>query len=186
MGEDGTDVATLEVLLRRMIPRTVGVTRRAPPQGRGGCAKLRRAAKAYLQDFQRSGCSLAILLHDLDLSGANNELNDERRLRRELEAIPVPPGLERLVCIPVEELEAWFWSDQALLDRIGDNARALASPHTLKKPKEKLMALSWRSRRGYSTNDNPELARILDLDICARRCPAFAELREAVVRHCGP
>lgn len=37
-------------------------------------------------------------------------MNDEARLTRELTAIPVPRGLERLICIPVEEVEAWFFT----------------------------------------------------------------------------
>jgi hypothetical protein len=187
MGEDATDVETLVVLLRRMVPRSVGVKTKAPPSGRGGCAKLVRSAPTYMKELWASGCSLAILLHDLDLDSANNELKDERKLHADLSRLPVPAGLELIICIPVEELEAWFWSDQAVLDRIGKDARASSSPHSIKKPKEKLKELSGRThhKAKYATNQNPMLAEILNLDLCAQRCPAFASLREQVLRHFG-
>lgn len=182
MGEDETNVLTLRVILRRMIPREVAIEKRHPPRGRGGCAALRKTAKTYMKDLQASGCTAIILLHDLDLSSENNELNDEGRLRARLDAIPVPSGIERLICIPVEELKAWFWADQDVLDRVGPGGKASASPHLIKQPKEKLRDLSWRAHRKYSyaTTQNPELAEILDLELCARRCPSFAGLRAFV------
>ena len=161
--------------MRRMIPREIGIAKRNPPSGRAGCAALRKAAKTYM-------CTAVILLHDLDLSRENNELNDEGRLRARLAAIPVPSGIDRLICIPVEELEAWFWADQNVLDRVGPGGKASASPHLIKRPKEQLRDLSWRAHRKYSyaTTRNPELAEFLDLELCARRCPSFAELRAFV------
>jgi len=186
MGEDATDAETIAVLVRRLVPASVGVKTMAPPRGRAGSAKLLKAAPTFMRDLQAKGCTLVILVHDLDLSSANNELNDEPRLRARLSALPVPKGLERAVCIPVEELEAWFWADQAVLDRVGKHAKASTSPHLIKKPKEQLKALAWRTHhKSYATNDNPELARLLDLEICANRCPAFAALRDVVVRHCA-
>lgn len=187
MGEDASDVETLVALLRRILPRSVGCDTRHPPRGRAGCDKLRRAAPTYMKDLWASGCTLAILLHDLDLDSANNELKDESRLRARLSALPVPAGLELVICIPVEELEAWFWADQAVLDRIGEGAKASNAPHTIKKPKEQLKHLSWRKHYKIkrSTSDNPKLASMLDLDLCAARCPAFASLRARVLRHFG-
>jgi len=95
MGEDETDVLTLEVILRRLIPRDVAIKGRHPPKGRAGCAALRKAAKTYMKDLEASGCTAMILLHDLDLNSANNELNDEARLRARLATIPVPSGIGR-------------------------------------------------------------------------------------------
>ena len=57
-----------------MIPRELGIERRNPPRGRAGCAALRKAAKTYMKELHAAGCTAVILLHDLDLSGANNEL----------------------------------------------------------------------------------------------------------------
>lgn len=187
MGEDATDVETLVVLLRRIVPGSVGVKTKAPPSGRGGCAKLVRSAPTYMKELWASGCTLAILLHDLDLDSANNELKDEKKLRAHLSALPVPAGLELVICIPVEEIEAWFWSDQAVLDRVGIRAKASSSPHLIKKPKEQLRDLSLRTHHKvkYATTQNPKLAEDLNLEVCAQRCPAFASLREQVLRRFG-
>lgn len=189
IGEDDTDVRTIEVLLRSpehdpMIPRSVGIRVRSPSAGRGGCAALRRNAASYMKDLQACGCVAIVFLHDLDLNSANGELNDEAALRTRLAGIEVPRGMERLICIPVEELEAWFWSDQRVLDAIGDGGKASDSPHRIKRPKERLKDLSARGRHKaiYSTAMNKKLARDLDQELCARRCPAFAELREFMRR----
>lgn len=63
----------------------------------------------------REGCAAVIVVHDLDRNPHNGELNDEPALRRALEEIEVPSTLTRLICIPVEELEAWFWADPEVL-----------------------------------------------------------------------
>ena len=83
------------------------------------------------------------------------------------------------MCIPVEEIEAWFWADQRVVQRVGrGEGKAHASPHQIRSPKEELMRLSATAggKRRYSQNQNGELAELLDLEVCAARCPAFAEL----------
>ena len=97
--------------------------------------------------------------------------------------IAVPSGLTSLICIPVEELEAWFWSDPAIVEEIGrGKGKAHPSPHLIAKPKEALIRLSMAGDKKprYSTNDNPRLAEKLALDVCAGRCRAFRELRDLV------
>lgn len=186
LGEDETDVRTLRVLIQRLLRANVAVKPRSPP--RGGCAALRRVAAAYMRELSQCGCTALVFVHDLDRNPNNGELNDEAALRTRLEAIAVPVGIARLICIPVEELEAWFWSDQGVLDRIGKGAgHAMPSPHALKQPKEALIRLSRRAhgKAVYSPNMNPELAEDLDLETCAARCPAFRELRSFVQEHCG-
>jgi len=109
-------------------------------------------------------------------------LNNEARLRAELESIPFPQGTERHICIPIEEVEAWFFSDPKILKKYGAAGKATASPHSVRRPKETLRALSkWENKKPrYSTNENPRLAAELDLDLCAKRCPAFRAFRTFV------
>lgn len=187
LGEDATDCKTISVILRRIIPKEVGVQRRAPPKG--GCAALRRAAEAYMKDLVRGGCSAIVLVHDLDLDAANSQLNCEPTLRAHLNTIAVPSGAERLICIPVEELEAWFWADQVVLDKVGrGHGKAERWPQQhVRKPKEALRNLSAKAHHKpvYSTNDNHELAEILNLELCAERCPSFRDLLLFARRTCG-
>ena len=179
--EDETDCATIKELVRRLLaPAThIGI------HGRSGfgCSSLRRKAGSWIRELTARGCTGFILVHDLDRDPQSNALNDERRLRQAL-SIHTESCNAHLICIPIEEIEAWFWSDPALVRKIGrGQGRDARQPHNIQQPKEALIRLS-RDAGGrplYSQNDNPKLASALDLDLCARRCPAFAELRAFVL-----
>jgi Domain of unknown function (DUF4276) len=87
--------------------------------------------------------------------------------------------VKRHICIPVEELEAWFWSDPDVVRYVGQGkGEAKVNPHLIIKPKEELIKLSLgaNKRPRYSTNMNVELAEILNLELCATRCPSFKNL----------
>jgi hypothetical protein len=137
-----------------------------------------------MRDLALKGCNFIVIIHDLD-RGQNTQLNDERALRAHLSAHKVPAGVQRTICIPVEEMEAWWWSDPKLVKRVGrGKGNAVASPHLKAQPKEALQRLS-RDAGGkplYSTNDNPWLAESIDLALCAKKCPSFADLRDFFVR----
>jgi hypothetical protein len=183
LAEDQTDCDTVSTLVRRIIAEAARPPVSIKKIGYKGCAKLRTKAEADLKLLAREGCSAVVIIHDLDRNPANNMLNDEGALRAKLTEIEVPTRLERHICIPVEELEAWFWSDPEVVRDIGRGSGAAhAEPHRIAKPKETLQRLS-RGANGkhrYSTNDNPALAAKLDMAICAARCPAFRGLREFV------
>lgn len=183
LAEDDTDCAAVGVLVRRAAREVsdlpVGLRRFAA----AGCSKLKRKAEPQIRAMAREGCAAAILVHDLDRNPDNSQLNDEAALRAQLEAIAVPAGLARLICIPVEELEAWFWSDPAVVEEVGrGKGKAHPSPHLIARPKEALIRLSMAGDKKprYSTNDNPKLAAKLDLDLCAKHCRAFRDLRAFV------
>lgn len=184
MAEDQSDCDTLSVLIRRLVSRQVKIHAYAE----NGCAHLRRKAQAWMADAARKGWQAAIVVHDLDRNSANGSLNDEQALRTRLQAIPVPPALSPLICIPVEELEAWFWADPDVLAEVARRPverLAMASPHRKDRPKEALIRLSIDAGRKprYTTADNPRLAQRLNLELCAQRCPSFASLQQFVQRH---
>ncbi|XXY51307.1 DUF4276 family protein [Sorangium sp. So ce269] len=190
LGEDETDCHTVAELIRRIIDapagRGVAIKRQYPPTG--GCSMLRRKLASYTRALVRDGCTAVVVVHDLDRNPFNNELNDINELRAtiECELAKVDDAAPRCICIPVEEIEAWFWSDQAVLDNVAKgHGKASVSPHNVYKPKESLRTLSEKAHRKaiYSTNENPRLARILDLDICAKHCESFRILRTFVARY---
>jgi hypothetical protein len=175
IAEDDTDFEVIQVLAGR-ISGNIRVRRRVAQGG----SNIRRKAAVWMRQLAEEGCRRLVILHDLDRNPANNALNDEARLRQVLTAIPVPPGVQRVVCIPVEEIEAWFWSDPVTVREVGRGSGvASPSPHLIRKPKEALVRLSQTAggKPRYSTNVNPDLAKMLDLDLCARRCPSFQMLR---------
>jgi hypothetical protein len=178
IAEDQTDCEALKVIIRRVLGdgATEGSLR---SRSANGCGTLRRKAAAWMNELADKGCSAIILVHDCDRDPLNGELRDEEALRKQLESIAYPAWVRRTICIPVEELEAWFWSDPAVVTRVGrGEGKASASPHLIRKPKEELQRLS-KAANGkprYSTNDNAELAALLDLALCARRCASFRQL----------
>jgi hypothetical protein len=183
LAEDRTDCEALETLILRIGRRSSQISIRTKHYSHGGCSRLRRKAETNLQDLAIQGYEAAVLLHDLDRNPANGELNSEPDLRRQLETIRVPAGLRRLICVPIEELEAWFWADPEVVRFVGrGKGEAHANPHSIKKPKEALTLLSRGGNRRprYSTSDNARLAARLDLELCARRCPSFHALARFV------
>lgn len=184
--EDRTDAETIEVLIRRIAtargaaPGAIGLKARCG----GGCAQLRSKARVWIDQLvDLDECSALVLVHDLDRNPQNGQLRDEPQLRRTLAEIPIPAAVPRHICIPVEELEAWFLASERVLQEICRKpTQAYASPHTIPRPKEHLLELSKGANRKprHSTNDNPRYAELLELDACARRCPAFRELTEFV------
>jgi Domain of unknown function (DUF4276) len=133
--------------------------------------------KAWMYDLFLDGCTKLIVVRDRDR-------RTDADIRRELERTAPPTAAT--VCVPVEEIEAWFWCDIAVLREVAPkhpNLRAHPNPHQIKSPKEKLEALSADSRKRprYSTSDNAALAEILGLDLCARACPSFRHFREFVL-----
>lgn len=137
--EDKTDEDTIRTLVRRTLQAD---GRRAPRMpgfspSTGGCAKVRQKTEKWIRELTREGCEAIVLVHDLDLHPQTGQLNDEAELRQRLSRL-VGEGL-RHVCIPVEEIEAWFWSDPELVKRLGrGHGKAHLSPDRIRRPKEEL------------------------------------------------
>lgn len=176
LAEDQSDCDTIAVIIRRLRGNDLGVN----SFGAKGAARLMRKALPRINQWINKGCVAFIIVHDLDRNKATGALRNQEALIRELEAIEYPRGAERrLICVPVEELEAWFWSDQKVLDKVarGNVVKASSQPHKIVDPKGELMRLSRRNGKSqYSTNDNAKLAQDLDLKKCAQRCREFAQL----------
>ena len=174
--EDETDFKVVRKIVHRVLDPNI----KTKNWSSKGCGKLRRKLKANLLEMAKAGCNAFIIVHDLDRNPENNSLNDELELRKELESSSAVVK-NKYICIPIEEMEAWFWSDPNVIQHIGKGkGNAKANPHLINQPKEKLIELSKGENRRprYSTNDNVELAEMLDLEICADRCPSFKNLVE--------
>ncbi|MCB9740176.1 MAG: DUF4276 family protein [Deltaproteobacteria bacterium] len=175
LAEDATDIDVLKVIANRYKP---GAFSFKVHHGRGA-GELHRKGSRWIADLQRRDVRHVVILHDLDRDRGSGELHDESDLRHRLRRVVADATLEHLLCIPVEELEAWFWSCPDVLAKVaGRPQRAHRNPHAIRGPKEQLVALSRRGGRRphYSTNDNRELAGLLDLERAARACPALREL----------
>lgn len=177
IAEDETDGQTLRTLIKRLRGSETKVLTRSD----NGCSAIPRKGARWVNDLVRSGCDAIIVVHDLDRD-PNGQLRSEAVLRGCLLEI-TGPDRRRHVCIPIEELEAWFWADPKVLELVARRPMAAAPhPERLRQPKEALIKLSRDAGRKprYATNDNPKLAEVLDLGLCAQRCPAFHALRDFV------
>ena len=178
IAEDATDCNTV----RKIIHRVLGTQVSTKLWASKGCSTLKGKLSAKLALLSKEGCNAFVIIHDLDRNPQNNSLNDEAKLRNRLEAITYEiQAINKHICIPIEELEAWFWSDPKVVQHIGQGkGKAHLNPHLIIQPKEKLIHLSIGENRKprYSTNMNVELADILDLDLCSDRCPSFRCLRD--------
>lgn len=177
IAEDDTDCDAVRKIVHRVLGSNIGTKKWAS----NGCSTLKRKLAAKLEALSQKGCTAFIIVHDLDRDPQNGSLNDEAKLRSILETSAAKvSGINQHICIPAEELEAWFWSDPKVVKYVGrGKGDAKANPHLISRPKEELIKLSVGENRKprYSTNMNVELAEKLDLEICADRCPSFRDLR---------
>jgi Domain of unknown function (DUF4276) len=174
--EDETDYKVVRKIIHRVLDKNI----KTKNWSSKGCGKLKRKLTAHLLEMSKAGYNAFIIVHDLDRNPENNSLNDESDLREKLESSS-SVVTNKHICIPIEEMEAWFWSDPEVIKYIGKGkGSAKSNPHMISQPKEKLIELSKGENRKprYSTNMNLELAEMLDLEICADRCPSFKDLIE--------
>jgi hypothetical protein len=180
--EDQTDGDVVRVVIRRLAGDQTPVKVRSQK----GCSKIKaKAARIIVDLVATNDVSDIIVVQDLDRNPTTKQLNDEGQLRQLLsDSCQVrSAAIRRLICIPVEELEAWFWSDEEVVKTVGrGKGDAHPEPHRIMSPKEKLQRLSYgeNAKPRYTTQDNPDLARKLNLAICAKRCPSFKSLVDFV------
>ena len=176
IAEDNTDCEAIRKIVHRVLSPNVTTQKWASK----GCSSLKKKLTAKLKVLSREGCNIFIVVHDLDRNPQNGSLNYEPELRSKLEVLSSEvKSHNKHICIPIEELEAWFWSDPEVLDYLGgEKGKAHVNPDQIKCPKEELMKLSIGENRKprYSTNMNVELAARLNLELCSDRCPSFKDL----------
>jgi hypothetical protein len=181
IAEDDSDVDSIRVLLHRLAQNEdIGIKRFVG----NGCGRIKRKCHAWSEDLKRRGCSLLILVHDLD----NRQLNDlMQQIRRALD--PCPIG-RHLICIPVQELEAWLLSDPDAIKssmNLNRTPNVGAPPETIDHPKEYLGELILRASDGekiyINTRHNPRIAAALSITRALASCPSFVPFRNFVLAH---
>jgi hypothetical protein len=104
IAESRSDCEALAIIVRRLARRPISIRKRPC----GDCSKLHKKVATKLRDLVRNGTMAAVVVRDCDRNPFNENLNDCQKLREELERkIADVSGSTNLVCIPVEEIEAW-------------------------------------------------------------------------------
>jgi hypothetical protein len=174
IAEDSSDFESSVVLIKRIAKRKNIPFKKAVGDG---CGKIRKKAEAYAKNLFARGCDLLILIHDLD---RNNLASLEQDLKLKLKNSPI---VNKLVCIPVEEIEAWFISDPGSIQTVFSLERIPkfpGNPENVKSPKEKLgneiYQCSNKTCTYLNTAHNKKLAEKVDLTILKAKCASFNKL----------
>ncbi|MGD0331337.1 MAG: DUF4276 family protein [Nitrososphaeria archaeon] len=178
IAEDESDVESITVLIHRIANNDrIGVKGRV---GRG-CGKLRRKCHAWAKELSQGGCSLLILVHDLD----NNDLRD---LRKEIgDNLNPCPITIYLICIPIQELEAWLLSDPEAIKtamHLKRTPNVKGPPETINSPKEHLADLidraSDKEKIYMNTKHNYQIAASISIDLTRHKCNSFVPFYDFV------
>lgn len=181
IAEDNSDFETAKILIKRILNRDNLSFKKAVGNG---CGKLRRKALDYAIDLRKRGCDMLILIHDLD-KHVHRELLEDLHLK--LEDAPID---KKFVCIPIEELEAWFLGDPQAIKNTFNLARIprfKGRPETINSPKETLgeqiYLCSNKSTIFLNTKHNQKIAAHICIETVKQRCPSFDLLHNFVTTY---
>ena len=171
--EDNSDFSCFTTLIKRIANRQNIKFKKFIGNG---CGKIKKKALAWSTILYQRGCNVLILAQDLD----RNDLNI---LKSELEAsLKDSPINTRLICIPIEELEAWLISDPQGLKNTFSLKRLpkfKGKPETIDSPKEKLRdRIYYCSDKNllYITKHNDKIAQEISIEQVKSKCPSFEKL----------
>lgn len=152
-----------------------------------GCGKLRRKCGAWAENLIKRGCTLLVVIHDLD---KRNEFQLRATLEGHIKGLPFKHSV---VLIPIEEIEAWLLSDPNAIKAVF-NMRKIPripnQPERISDPKKFLSNLITRNSKSHYLNTihNRKIAAELVIR-SLKRCPSFSRypvfLSEALKKHNG-
>jgi hypothetical protein len=175
IAEDSSDVEVVAIILRKLAPRKAFAIKRFVGNG---CGKLKGKCHVWAEQLSASGCSVLLLVHDLDRQNL-------KELRGSLEKSLAPcPLAKYLIVIPVEEIEAWLLADPAAVREVFKLKRlpkVPANPETINDPKGRLTGIVWfgseKSRRYVNAIHNVKIAERVSVG-ALKRCASFRPLSE--------
>lgn len=187
LGEDTSDVDTLDVLVRRLQEKHQQAITKNFKKGHKGCGELLNNGWRTLDEWQRRGCTRFIVAQDADQKDTNS-------VRDEISQKIIRRSIVKASCVcvvvPVQEIEAWLLADLSKAINLfsGWKPENIASPETITKPKEHLEKLSRQANgkpRYKHATDNSKLAEYVDLDLVSKRCQSFKPLENLIMTGTG-
>jgi hypothetical protein len=181
IAEDNSDFETAKILITRILNKDNLSFKKAVGNG---CGKLRRKALQYVIDLKKRGCDMVIFIHDLD---RNIHRDLYKELKKKIESAPVD---KKFICIPVEEMEAWFLGDPDGIKNTFNLARRPrfnGQPETINSPKETLgeqvYLCSNKSTIFLNTKHNQKIAERICIETIKEKCPSFEQLHTFVTAY---
>ena len=137
-----------------------------------GCGKLRRKCGAWAQNLMERGCTLLVVIHDLD---ERNEVELRATLEGHIKGLAFKHSV---VLIPIEEIEAWLLSDPNAIKtvfKMRKVPRVPSHPESIRDPKQYLSNLVNKNSKSHYLNTihNRKIAAELAIG-SLKRCPSFS------------
>jgi len=181
IAEDKSDVLSIKILIKRIssinnitVQSFVG----------HGCGKIARKCNAWADVLHKAGCSVLLLVHDLD---KNNKQELQQKLNTALSPCPI---LNNLIVIPVEELEAWILSDPAGIKKaikLKQLPKIKPTPELIISPKEILEKIIYKysnkEKKYINARHNEQIFSVISIGNIKKRCPAFNPFYEFIKTH---
>ena len=179
IAEDDSDVNVLRSIIGKLATRNFGVEKFVG----NGCGKLRSKCNAWSADLKKRGCSLLILVHDLDTANLG-------QIDADLKAALSPCQIKlNIIVIPVKEIEAWLLADHEAIKKAMKISRSIgkvSNPESISRPKERLRDLIY-IRSGHKIRYVNSIHNVKIADACKvanlRRCESFQPLENFLKAH---
>ncbi len=181
IAEDDSDFLSARMLIKRISANNKLTAHKFLGKG---CGKIKKKCNAWAKVLNKKGCGTLVLIHDSDT-------NNPDRLRTELKIALSPcPIQNHLICIPIQEFEAWFLSDPDAI-KSGLKLRKAPSikglPEQIDSPKEFLGELVHRTSNGekiyINTKHNEKISQFLSIKKVLNRCPSFSSFYCFIRKH---
>lgn len=177
IAEDESDFCSIRILIQRLANTESISMKRFLGKG---CGKIKRKCNSWANQFIIKGCSHLIIVHDLDT-------NNVKLLYEQISnALNPNPFKNYLICIPVQELEAWLLSDPEAIRKgmkLRKTPKIKYHPESINSPKEYLEKVVHQASDGEKiyipTNHNEKIASELSLKK-AKKCSSFIPLSEFI------
>ena len=183
IAEDESDVESAKVLIRRISARTDLDFKRNIGNG---CGRIARKCHGWAKDLRDRGCTHLILIQDLDSTDSEELSKLTEKLKAAISPSPIP---SHLICIPVEELEAWWLSDPNAIKvalELDAMPRVEDHPEVIASPKEYIDCIvrrcSANKKQFLNTKHNPKIAANLNF-VNAKSCESFKPFFDFVEKH---
>jgi len=170
IAEDISDVNTIKVLIQRICGNNVSEKHSLGH----GCGRIVGKCESWAKTLYQRGCDLLIIIHDSD-NNPVKEIYD--KISKELNNSPFS---KYLICIPIQELEAWLLSDPNGIKsamKLRDTPKIKSDPQNISSPKEYLESViritSHKTKIYINTKHNEIIAKEISISEINKKCGSF-------------
>jgi hypothetical protein len=180
IAEDKSDVECIKILARKIADKKPIAFPFFSSRGSGDLRNIKKVS-AWSKALFEKGCKYLLLVHDLD---QRNYRELYKTLVTVISASIIP---DNIICIPVQEIEAWFLSDEAAILAFCHASRLSrkipANPENIDSPKEYLRKLIYdtsKNKISFIEIMNQKLADFVNIEQIIAKCPSFSPLKELI------